>query len=219
MYICVHNSIYSWDRGCECACAHVCVIQLKSWQWKFKGCNLKMSLPFGHISRIIYNIWLFNFLFPFFFFLLDCIVDCDNELSILFITEEEGGSRAASGTTVELWLQAAPHKLSLKAHSFKKRNVGLVLNFPPTFTFRTPTETLRPLETLSPSATASSLSRSRLKDESKKEETNTTNRDSVQGSKGNQEKCCFHFLFFFERRPEEMDGCYRFLFTDGWHVM
>lgn len=64
-------------------------------------------------------------------------------------------------------------------------------------------------KTLSPSATASGLSSSHLKDKSKKEKTNTTNRDSVQGSKGNQqEKCCFHFFFFFKRRT----GCEE----DGW---
>lgn len=95
-----------------------------------------------------------------------------NFTSFLFMTEEDGGSRAALGTTVELELQAAPRKLSPKAHSFneEKKNVDLAFNFPPTFAFRTPQQKrCDHRSTLSPSATASGLGGSRLKDESKKE--------------------------------------------------
>lgn len=228
MCITVYTAETEGVSECVCVCACVYVWSNSNlWQWKCKGCNLKTSLPFGHISRIIYNTWLFNFLFPFFFFLLDCIVDSDNELFILY-SHHRGRRRLTSsfrhncGTlNAKQLLANYPQKHTLLKK--KKKKMWISCSIPSMFTFAQKRcdhwKRCHPRQWRAPQR----LARERW---NLKKKNHRTNRDSVQGSKGNQrEKCCFLFFFLSllkgELGVDKMDGCYGFLFlfTDGWDVM
>lgn len=185
-----------------------------------------MSLPFGHISRIIYNIWLFNFLFPYFFFLLDCVVDSDNELYILSF-HHRGRRRLKSsfrhhcGT---LTVSSSSQIIS-KSTLVKKKKCGSRAQFSSNVHFShanrnaaTTGKRCHPRQRRV--ASAARTWKINLKKKKPTQQTVTV----FKGPKGiNKRNAAFIFFSFLrgELGVKKMDGCYRFLFlfTDGWDVM